>query len=194
MIIGLSGGMGVGKSTAVKLIKEAYFTKPVQLFKFAQPLYDIQEYVYNRIDEIYTRPKEFIKDRKLLQWIGTDWGRSTISDSIWIDLWKNDVSSFLNNTQEGVVICDDVRFDNEAEAVKTMGGLIIRVTSQRAKERAVGGEGIKGHPSEAGLSDYLVDSIIENDNTITSYELVLLQTIKNFAARRGTKDQSAATE
>lgn len=187
MIIGLAGGMGVGKSTAVRLVQEAYFNKPVQLFKFAQPLYDIQEYVYNRISSIYTRPGDFVKDRKLLQWIGTDWGRSTVSDTIWIDLWKNDVNWFLENTPGGIVICDDVRFDNEAETIKAMGGLVIRVTSKQAAARIDTKAGITKHASEAGLQDSLVDATVENDRMVTDYEFALLQTIKNFAARRGTK-------
>jgi dephospho-CoA kinase len=83
-LIAFTGQMGSGKSTAVSTLRE-FADNPVHNIKFAQTLYDIQNYIYERIESVYKRPEDFIKDRKLLQWIGTEWGRGTISESLWVD-------------------------------------------------------------------------------------------------------------
>lgn len=163
-IIAFTGAMGSGKSTAINELKKIIGGQSANI-KFAQPLYDIQEMIYRRISGVYQRPESFIKDRKLLQWLGTDWGRTTISDTVWVDLWKHQVA-LVKSLQQNVslITCDDVRFDNEAEAVKSVGGYVIQVT--RADRTPDGGEGIKAHASEAGLSSEHVDFILPNNGSI----------------------------
>lgn len=164
MIIGFTGGMGVGKSTAVKILTAAlyrdYTQRPGTLIKFAQPLYDMQEFIYDRISGVYQRPATFVKDRKLLQWIGTEWGRG-MSPTLWVDIWKSDAEIAL--AKGYTVIVDDVRFDNEAQAIKDMGGTIISVTSKHAPVRIDTRAGILGHTSEKGIDSKFVDKHVAND-------------------------------
>ncbi len=156
MIIGFSGKMGVGKSTAISAIADAVGSSQVKLVKFAQPLYDLQEAAYAIISPVYARPSSFVKDRKLLQWLGTEWGRGTISSTIWVDLWRAKATSF---DPSAVVVCDDVRFDNEAEVIKSLGGVIIGITgASRGAE-----VGIAGHASEAGITPTLIDYVLHNE-------------------------------
>lgn len=49
------------------------------------------------------------RGRRLLQLLGTECGRKCISDNIWIEKWIESVRGW-----DGIIICDDVRFDNEA--------------------------------------------------------------------------------
>ena len=93
LIVGLSGKMGSGKSAAVKLLKEKY-PKKVKLLKFAAPLYEIQDFIYKTIVPVHNKPKDFVKDRKLLQFIGTDWGR-TIDPQLWIKMWVDRFCTIL---------------------------------------------------------------------------------------------------
>lgn len=164
-IIGFAGGMGAGKSTAISLIKQMYKYSVVNV-KFAQPLYDIQEVIYRRISGVYERPAGFVKDRKLLQWLGTDWGRDTISPTLWVDLWRDQVEKVKRLQFPQVIVCDDVRLDNEAEAIKAAGGIVVRIT--RPNPEAEGGAGIKNHASESGINKSLIDFEIENNDTIDS--------------------------
>lgn len=180
MIIGLTGGMGVGKSTAVKTL-EALSNKPVKLIKFAQPLYDAQEFLYNRISGVYSRPDTFIKDRKLLQWLGTEWGRETISPSVWVDVWKLDTEIAV--LKGYTVVCDDVRFDNEAEVIKLLGGHIVLITSNKSFERITATDGAKKHASEAGVSKNLIDRYIANDANYESYVEQLEAVFKSLGIR-----------
>lgn len=167
-LIGFNGGMGVGKSTAIEVLKEMGETP--HLVKFAQPLYDMQEFIYQRISSVYTRPEDFVKDRKLLQWIGTDWGRDTIRRTIWVDLWRAEVMRVGEAHPGELIVCDDVRFDNEAELVQLMGGIVVKIICDAAAARITTANGIKGHASEAGVSPLLLDYVIDNNSTLDDYK------------------------
>ncbi len=177
MIIGFNGGMGVGKTTAIEFLQKTFSGEhnfiPVSNVKFAQPIYDMQEYVYDRIKSVYTRPPEFVKDRKLLQWLGTEWGRGSISESVWVDIWKARVKSILLETPSTIVVCDDVRFDNEALAVNALGGQIVKIDCNRTKERIDTASGIQQHASEAGINPKLVDYEVSNNGTVREFQLAI---------------------
>jgi len=59
--------------------------------------------------------------RRLLQTLGTEWGREMISPDIWVAAAWREVA-----VPDRVVI-DDMRFKNEFEMVKKMGGLCVQV-------------------------------------------------------------------
>lgn len=176
VIIGLSGKMGVGKSTAIEILNELVqgTSTVIQQVKFAQPLYDIQEYVYSRIKSVHVRPPSFVKDRTLLQWLGTDWGRGTISDSIWVDLWSSKVSDIeiacraMSTAETLVIVSDDVRFDNEAATVRALNGHIVQITSNKSGDRISLIN--TSHSSERGIDPSYVDHVVTNDSTIESYK------------------------
>ncbi len=185
MIIGFSGGMGCGKSTAIEQLE--FFTKKApNLVKFAGPLYDMQEYIYRRIASVYDRPEGFVKDRVLLQWLGTNWGRDTISQSIWVDLWKAD-AEYTSHRSRKDIVCDDVRFDNEAVAIKELGGYVIKITRPNNTKHAIGGVGIANHASEAGISKNLIDFEIVNDDTVSMFQAKLLDCYKAIAKLEESK-------
>lgn len=173
MIIGFTGPMGSGKSTAIEFLKKRLLGSTVNV-KFAQPLYDIQEAVYSRITPVYYRPDNFVKDRKLLQWIGTDWGRESISESLWVDLWRAKVKEVLNPEFDRYgplhVTCDDVRFDNEAVTLKSLGGFVVKIFADSTDKRIDTASGIVLHKSEAGVNHELVDYLIDNSGTLAQLE------------------------
>ena len=167
-LITFSGGLGCGKSTAIEAIKPWAQGQEIVLVKFAAHLYAIQEFIYGRIAPVYPKPEGFVKDRVLLQWLGTDWGRSK-DLNLWVKLWRADVEAALARPNT-IVVCDDVRFDNEAEIVKAMGGAVIRLERRDARAAAVGGVGIKGHASEAGIDPQLIDYIVENNSSLGDFQ------------------------
>lgn len=187
-IVGFHGPMGSGKSTAISLLDSSLPVK-LELVKFAQPLYDMQEMIYNRINSVYVRPPEFVKDRKLLQWIGTEWGRG-LNENLWVDLWKAEVSSILGlGSYNGVghamdysplIVCDDVRFENEAETIRAMGGVVIKINTQKNLDRITTANGIKNHSSEVSLPNNLVDLTVDNNGTLEQYQSNLKQAFKEL--------------
>jgi hypothetical protein len=89
--------------------------------------------------------------RQLMQTLGTEWGRQQVSDSLWIVLAKE---RLLQNGP-GMVIAD-VRFDNEAEFVRSVGGVVLHVVRQGAEAVAV-------HASEGGVARMPADKVLINE-------------------------------
>lgn len=116
--------------------------------------------------------------RLLLQLIGTQIGRNIIHTNIWVnatmvdykpngvpynslgDLY-DDLKHCPSQTKNPDWIITDTRFPNEADAVKSKGGINIRLNRL--------GDGILGqvaHASETALDNYTFDYVIDNNGTI----------------------------
>ena len=97
--------------------------------------------------------------RELLQLLGTEWGRNSIYEDIWVNLWSIKVSKLL---QEGRnVVVDDLRFPNEMDAIKKLGGECWFVSRPNSEASTF------GHSSEGSLDDRIEDFVlIENAGTI----------------------------
>lgn len=159
-IIGLSGPAGSGKSTAAKyLVHRHGFT----LVKFATPLKNMLRAIGLTEREIEGDLKDIPSDklcgrtpRYAMQTIGTEWGRNTIEDKFWTTLWQAEARRYAR------VVCDDCRFDNEAEVVRNMGGVIVGLT---------GRGGISGmHVSENGVTP---DMTVDNSGDVLNMHRVL---------------------
>lgn len=192
ILIAFTGQMGSGKSTAIETLRgwSAPLGAGFANVKFAGTLYELQEKIYDAVSPVYQRPKDFVKDRKLLQWLGTEWGRS-LSENLWVDLWKAKVgqiaSYFLEHDTEGFITCDDVRFDNEAQAVKDMGGYIIHIHTDRNKERITTANGIKNHASEAGIDSKYLDFSVSNNDTVIEFREKLTKIFEQIAQNNKRK-------
>jgi len=122
-LVAMTGFMGSGKTEALKCVQEILSEAniPHTSIKFAQPLYDLQAHLY-----WYIGKEEPVKDRKLLQFLGTDWGRS-ISPNLWVDIWGSKVLQCSTSMFRNTVLNDDCRFQNEADKVRELGGVVIRI-------------------------------------------------------------------
>lgn len=166
-IIALTGQMGSGKTTATNRLVEL-LTKSgheVRIIKFAAPMYDMQKYIYERA--YLDQPK--VKDRKLLQWLGTDWGRS-INEDLWSGIWELDVkhANFFSN-RNLVILTDDVRFDNEAKRVRDLGGAVFNILSDHESRAQRIPLLNTTHASELGVSAEHITGSIYNNSTEQSF-------------------------
>jgi hypothetical protein len=153
-LIAFTGQMGSGKSTAVSCLRDLY-SGPIINIKFAQPLYDIQDLIYNRLN--LKRPT---KDRKLLQWIGTDWGRELDQD-MWIKIWKEEVIKQSKIYPHALITCDDCRYDNEAATVKDLGGSTVLMETKLDRIEKINST----HISENGIDAKFIDATILNNGS-----------------------------
>lgn len=60
--------------------------------------------------------------RYAMQKLGDEWGRQQMHPAFWLNLWKQRMKDF-----EGKVVVDDLRYPNEHEVIKSLGGVVIRV-------------------------------------------------------------------
>lgn len=117
--------------------------------------------------------------RHILQTLGTDWGRAQVSETIWLDHMQRRIEALKQKTNwlPCKVVIDDVRFDNEARLIKNLDGLIIKI------ER--GDTPSDSHVSERGISDDLVDIVIENQGTVTDLGLVVEEIVRDRSILSG---------
>lgn len=90
--------------------------------------------------------------RSLLQLLGTEFGRRLVHP----DLWINALFADYKDPQPNWIIAD-VRFENEAEAIKNRSGIVIRVDDQRTYGDT--------HDSETALDSYEFDTRILNNGS-----------------------------
>lgn len=110
--------------------------------------------------------KEILTPRKLLQLLGTECGREIIHPNIWVNALFND---YKPTPQYPYWVITDVRFPNEADAIRERGGIIIKVNRKHGYNTPDGKwkeMPINYHESERALDNYDFDYVIENDTTI----------------------------
>lgn len=169
MIIGISGKAGSGKDTVGDyLLRSNLVQAKIPLAKslkdLCSKLFGIpNDYMYdNKEKETHIKVTDWLCDnsqlgserigtnltvREVLQYFGTDVVRSFHS-SVWTDM-------FLRSCKEyDSVVCTDVRFVDEVEAIQKSGGLVIRLTRNTSH---------MSHCSENVLDDYKNFDIVYNN-------------------------------
>lgn len=152
-IIALSGPAGSGKSTAAAYLQQRGYT----LVKFAGPLKAMcraiglgDEHIEGSLKE---RPLDWLQGkspREFMQMLGTEFGRDCIGLHFWVGLWERAALDVLDDG--GRVVCDDCRFANEADAVRKLGGVVVRLAGR--------GRLAEGHASES--MDWEADAVLVN--------------------------------
>ncbi len=119
-----------------------------------------------------THPLFKVTGRQLLQNMGTQ-GRNLLGDSVWVDqVLPSALSGALPRAQGAIdadlrarypnvdcVAFTDLRFPNEAERIKAVGGVVWNVHRPGAKT--------DGHASEQGLPASLIDWEIYNSRDLS---------------------------
>lgn len=162
LVVGVVGKAGSGKDSALKFFQEVGSYTWVGQWAFANPLKKIAEIMGFTKEQLVDRKlketvDEFwgISPRKFLQMCGTEMFRDVWREDVWIKLATRDIQKLL--TTRDIVFVTDVRFPNEAKAIKEMGGIIVRV------ERPGFENGVDpNHPSEKLVDTIPYDLKIEN--------------------------------
>ena len=167
-LIGLAGKKGSGKSYLAKAMWQRLHD--VEVMSFASRIKWMARAMGVPHESIYGSEKEKPLElfggrsgRRIMQMIGTEFGRDMIDQNLWINLARRDYEEQAK-TGSQYVIFDDVRFDNEAQMIKDCGGMVIEVvnTKQESSDDT--------HRSESGVSKGLVDFRILNNLTYDPVE------------------------
>jgi Uridine kinase len=161
-IIGLSGKIGSGKTAVALAIQEAFtggksyrigygdLLKEEVSRRFNFPIshcYDSKGITIPlteaRAAQGMTRAMTV---RELLQWYGTDVIRAKS-----INHWAVALRDRIDGLDAALVVIDDVRFPNEVDLIRMLGGIVVRLEPFRGHVAPVDGT---DHPSEVALDDY----------------------------------------
>lgn len=188
ILLAMYGRARSGKDTAAD-----YLAQQLGLYKyaFAEPLKTMLKSVFgdhfHEGDRSGICPETGKSYREMMQTLGTEWGRNLMTEDVWINLvqkkweWVKDgcphetplgrISNLhLGKAQvtQGMIL-SDLRFDAEAEWVRSQGGYVIEI--KRADDSPA--QGIVGHQSEAGIREDLIDLLCLNHSTLEDLHILL---------------------
>lgn len=130
-IIALVGPCGSGKDYTFSLIEKNFdeanrlsFAEPLKKILLAtDPIIDGRG---NRLSKMLEEKpldqlkREYPEIRRLLQNMGTEGIRAELGEDIFLE-------TAIGRIGEGLTVITDLRFGNEAEAVRRLGGVIVRI-------------------------------------------------------------------
>lgn len=192
-IIGLTGYAQSGKDTFASFLIEHGFVRvsfaeplyaavyqldallPVQEHSRWRRWWSPRRVGYVRLQEVVDdkgwdwAKVNFPEVRRLLQAMGTEVGRNLFGQNFWVDQAMEAIKSieasedFRYGDITGVVLTD-VRFQNEYDAIKSMGGELVRVIRP-------GNQPVNAHISDNYFTDEnWTDSVVLNDGTLAQLD------------------------
>jgi len=179
MIIGLTGYAQSGKDTVANILVERYgFTRIAFADKIREYLYETNPmydsivgeplFVKAKVDrDGWEEAKKSPHIRRLLQTSGVA-ARKLFGDDFWVKQALKDIEF------GGDYVIADVRFENEADAIKSTGGQIWRV-------KRLGVDPVNGHISETQMDGYPVDQIFVNNTTVDDLEVLIKTRMSGYA-------------
>ena len=171
-IIGVTGYSKAGKTAFVTSLG-------AHDLPFAGPLKKVLAEVYGlSYEQLYGNQKEVVDERwgmaprQIMQRFGTEVGRSVHPDT-WVRAWERAVAAWSRSaipalTGVRALCVSDVRFPNEAAAIRRLGGKIVRVIRPEPrlpKGAAASPAQIAEHASERP-DEIAPDLVVVNDGTL----------------------------
>jgi hypothetical protein len=172
MIIGLSGKINSGKSTAADWIKEQY--PQYEIISFASKLKELVatltgsslEDQYSREGKAKIQEGQNYSNGKCQQLLG-QFCRETFGQDVWVNILLKNPCPYK--------IIPDVRYVNEVEAIQKTGGIVIRIE----RENIPLDDGRDPtHPSETALDDYEFTHVIDNNGDLDMFKKQLFEIVK----------------
>jgi len=156
MIIGLAGKAGSGKDTVADYLVANYGFEKIS---FAKPLKDMLSAAgfpepTNRDDKEKPINGFNFSWRYMAQTLGTEWGRNCLGQDIWVQIAMRNLDTNKN------YVFSDVRFENEADAIRKAGGIVIHLLGRKS-DLGSNGE----HISEKPLVQIGKDIMLLNQNS-----------------------------
>lgn len=163
-LYGLTGKKRVGKDTAGQALVEVGYVKAafadalkMMLATFLSIRGASEDEIYELVEgQLKEAPTDYLfgaTPRKAMQTLGTEWGRNCISETLWVDTLREAIENALSLGAR--VVVTDVRFNNEANMIRALGGSVVHITRPNLVQ-------VDLHASEAGVLFLSGDINIEN--------------------------------
>jgi hypothetical protein len=169
MIVGVGVRKRAGKDSYFEAVRDNFKFFNVRNFAFGDALKEDVWHMYCPILEKYDITREtFFSDefkttmRPLLQSHGVF--MREMDPDYWVDILVNNVKKWESQNLRNIAIITDVRFPNEARAVRNMGGFLIKVNRDLSDNS--GDEHISEHALD-NWDDW--DHILDNNGTLSEY-------------------------
>lgn len=193
MLIGIHGIAGAGKDTICDIIADIYPTVTERI-PFAEPVKEAAATFLDvsreqidlwkndpniRIQVVENRStvqQEIHSDltmRHVLRLIGHE-GRRIFGEDIWLNLNIGNQARTFH--WEKICVITDVRYENEAECIRNMGGFVVHVVRPEIDR--------PDHGSEAGIPEELIDYTIHNDKGLEELEMATRTLLADIQAAR----------
>jgi hypothetical protein len=203
-IIGLHGQAGAGKDTAANFLYSLDREKTI-ILSLATPLKEICAYIFDLTgDQVYGSEKEVVDERyqksprKILEFVGTELFRRQIHPDIWLHLLIRNITKIQKEGKMEWIIVSDVRFDNEADAIRALGGTIMCISRNvdihtRPETTLDRNRGIV-HETEQGIFRRAPDLMVPNNSTFLELYQCLLafRTVVEDRSRGRTRKRAAS--
>lgn len=185
LLIGIGYKRKRGKDTvANRLVDRHGFIR----ISWADSLKEACRHIFGFSDvQLYGDLKEVVdpywgkSPRQILQEVGTDALRNHFDDQIWIKSAWLKIEKALQADVGGVVV-PDVRFPNEAEFIKSKGGVLWRI------DRDIEEDVNSLHSSETSMDDYQGwDRVINNNGSIRDLYDRVDYTLSSLNTQKSTR-------
>lgn len=161
-LIGITGKAGAGKDT----LGSGFVRQGYRRIAFADALKEATAVIAGEPSEPYytqAGKAEFSEvlgttRREALQHIGSA-VRNRLDEGVWV----RRVLAEWGRLGRPATVITDVRYDNEAKAIRALGGVVIQI--ERPGQQLLDGDAAS-HESERGLSTALIDELFINNGTI----------------------------
>lgn len=176
----------MGKSTATRLLTEGLgfrlvkFAAPVKavtavfLRELGVPEEELPDFLDGHRKEESLAPYGFEKltSRSIQQVMGTEAGRQSLDPNLWTTIAGRKVRQLLDQGER--VVMDDMRFPNEYDMVKALGGECWCIYNPRVEIP------VSDHPSEGLLSQHSFNVALINDGTVEDLHREILRHVTRF--------------
>jgi hypothetical protein len=149
-IIAFVGVAGAGKTTAASYVVKIGppLTPRVEMrrYNFATPIKDMTIALLKACGVVEKDARQMVLNpdlkgvpvpqvggftpRTLMQTIGTEWGREVMHEDFWITLALHRINTAIKKGYG--VVYDDLRFENEANMVRALGGAVVGIRGRQA--------------------------------------------------------------
>ncbi len=171
MIIGIAGAIGSGKTTLANyLVSQGFviFSMADCLKRACQEIFLLsdQQIYGTQEDKAEADPRWYnCSPRTMLQFIGTDLLRNNLDkimpglgNDVFVHHFKLWYKQQLATNPDIRIVIADVRFPNEVNAIRELGGRVIKIDREEIVDNI--------HESENALKGIEYDIVIENNGTL----------------------------
>lgn len=166
MLLGITGKKGSGKDALGHgmnwpIVKMADTLKNMLRTMYADAGLEPEDIERKIEGDLKNEPCEVLggaTPRWAMQTLGTEWAKMVDpTHTLWSRIWEGKVAPML---MDGIpVACTDIRFQHEAEAVRRLGGYLVRVYRPGLPDS-------DNHASETEMENIVVDKTVINDGTL----------------------------